>query len=334
MKTILILADESDESVQMVTKHLYDKSIDFAVFNTKRFPLEIGLSVVLDNNQLTGKIVLSDRTILTSDVGVIWNRRIHRPIIDSDISNQLIHDWTEEESYFALESFLSLMKDCPWMNPVFPEEKMRYNKLIQMSIAKQVGLEIPASIVSNMPSLVKDFYDSNGATVLKPLKIGFVHNPDGNQHILYTTYVPKDLFYENMDKISICPVFFQEKLEKEIELRIVVVGEKVFACAIDSQSNDVTAIDWRKQIFLDSYLPHAKFNLPDEVSAKCVDLTKRLGLLSGSIDMILTPDGRYVFLEINQNGQWGWLEVLTGLPISEAIAELLIEKSSYDKNSR
>lgn len=328
MKTILILADESDESVQMVVGHLHDRSADFAVFNTKKFPLEVGLSIVLDNNQLISKIALPNRTILTSDIGIIWNRRIHRPIIDSAVSNQLIYDWTEEECYFVLESFLSMIKDCSWMNPIFPEEKMRYNKLAQMNIAKQVGLEIPTSIVSNMSDTVKEFYDSNISIIIKPLKTGFMYDSDSGQHILYTTEVPKDLLCNNLDRINICPVFFQEKIEKKVELRIVVVGEKVFVCAIDSQSNAITATDWRQQIYLNKYLPHTIYDLPSDISVKCVRLVKQLGLLSGSIDMILTPDNRYVFLEINQNGQWGWIETLTGMPISEAIADLLIKKSS------
>lgn len=334
-KTILILADEADESVGMVARHLSRMSADFVIFDTKMFPSEIGLSIIMNGDQMDGKIFLKDKIISISDIGVVWNRRICKPVIDPSISNELIYDWTKEECYFALESFLSMIKDCKWMNPIFPEEKMRYNKLIQMKVASQVGLEVPKSIVSNISSTVKDFYDGNGATVLKPLKMGFAHNPDsGEQYILYTSQVPKDLFYKNINKIGICPVFFQEKIEKEVELRIVVVGEKVFACAIDSQSNETTAIDWRKQIFLNDYLPHNKFNLPDEISTRCVDLTRRLGLLSGSIDMILTPDGRYVFLEINQNGQWGWLEILTGLPISKAIANLLIEKSCSSESPR
>lgn len=326
MKTILILGDESDESIQMVGNHLYKRSADFIVFDTKKFPSEIGLSISMNGDKLIGDIILPDRAVSISDIGAVWNRRLYKPIIDSAISDQLVRSWTEEECYFVLESFLTMVNDCAWMNPIFPEEKVRYNKLIQMDIARKIGFEIPSSMVSNIPSVAKDFHSNNNATVIKPLKIGFAHNPDGRQHILYTTIVPRDLLYDNADKVRLCPVFFQEKIEKKMELRIIVVGQKVFACAIDSQSNETTATDWRKQIFLNEYLPHTRFNLPDQVSTQCVELAKRLGLLSGSIDMILTPDDRYVFLEINQNGQWGWIEILAGLPISEAIADLLIEK--------
>jgi hypothetical protein len=39
---------------------------------------------------------------------------------------------------------------------------------------------------------------------------------------------------------------------------------------------------------------------------------------------VLTPDGRYVVLEINPNGQYLWIEKATGLPISDAICDFLM----------
>ena len=67
--------------------------------------------------------------------------------------------------------------------------------------------------------------------------------------------------------------------------------------------------------------------MPDEIKKACVDLTKYYGLEFGAIDLVLTPEGNYVFLEINPNGQWAWIEVLTRLPISDAIANLLANPS-------
>ena len=54
-------------------------------------------------------------------------------------------------------------------------------------------------------------------------------------------------------------------------------------------------------------------------------LVERLGLCYGALDLVLTPDGRYVFLEINPSGQYLWIEVATGLPITAALCEMLIQ---------
>jgi len=52
-------------------------------------------------------------------------------------------------------------------------------------------------------------------------------------------------------------------------------------------------------------------------------LMRRLGLVYGAIDLRLTPDGRYVFLEINPAGQFLYVEQQTGQPIAAALAALL-----------
>jgi glutathione synthase/RimK-type ligase-like ATP-grasp enzyme len=64
--------------------------------------------------------------------------------------------------------------------------------------------------------------------------------------------------------------------------------------------------------------------LPEKVAQQCVDLVARSRLVYATIDLILTPDDRYVFLELNSAGEYGWIESLTGLPISEAIADYLL----------
>src|SRR5439155_11640005 len=84
-----------------------------------------------------------------------------------------------------------------------------------------------------------------------------------------------------------------------------------------------TKYDWRRYDL--EQTPHLPHQLPDDVAQRCVALTERLGVRYGAVDLILTPDGRYVFLEINPNGQYLWIEELTGLPISDAIRDLLMQ---------
>ena len=108
----------------------------------------------------------------------------------------------------------------------------------------------------------------------------------------------------------------------KVELRITVVGKNVFAAEIHSQQKEATRHDWRRDALA---LEHRNHPLPDDIKLKCIQLAKTFGLEFGAIDMILTPDGRYVFLEINPNGQWAWIEETTGLPISEALIELLCQ---------
>jgi glutathione synthase/RimK-type ligase-like ATP-grasp enzyme len=115
---------------------------------------------------------------------------------------------------------------------------------------------------------------------------------------------------------------FQGHIPKKFELRITVVDHEVLAAEIHSQSTQRTRLDWRH--YDHSHTPHRIHQLPERVRRACLDMVSRLGLRFGAIDMIVTPDDRYVFLEINPNGQWLWAEQQTGLPISDAVCAALL----------
>ncbi|HWN70612.1 MAG TPA: hypothetical protein VNM90_23390, partial [Haliangium sp.] len=122
------------------------------------------------------------------------------------------------------------------------------------------------------------------------------------------------------------PVLFQARVPKQVELRITVAGESVLAAEIHSQSTKRTQIDWRH--YDQGHTPYRAHALPDEIRRACLALVARLGLRFGAIDMIVTPDDRYVFLEINPSGQWMWIENETGLPISDAVCDTLLGAST------
>jgi glutathione synthase/RimK-type ligase-like ATP-grasp enzyme len=119
------------------------------------------------------------------------------------------------------------------------------------------------------------------------------------------------------------PMIFQPCLDKRVEVRVTVVGNRVFAAEIHSQRNGRTRIDSRLDF---ERTPHYAHELPEPIAEKCCALTARLELAYSTIDLIVTPDEEYVFLELNPNGQYLWIEKITGLPISEAIADHLTSK--------
>ena len=120
----------------------------------------------------------------------------------------------------------------------------------------------------------------------------------------------------------VAPLVIQEYVPKSLEVRATVVGSQVFAAAIHSQQSQRARHDWRHYDF--DKTPHEAHTLPEGVSSLCIQLVQSLSLNFGAIDLVLTPDGRYVFLEINPSGQWLWIEELTDLPIGDAIADCLL----------
>jgi glutathione synthase/RimK-type ligase-like ATP-grasp enzyme len=181
--------------------------------------------------------------------------------------------------------------------------------------------------VTNSPADFLDFYrQHNGQVVYKQIGAAFIQYA-GDKFIRFTEVVSKrDVAYAQ--SVRSCPLIFQAYVPKRVELRVTVVGREVFPAEIHSQQTNQTRHDWRRYDFGKTlYQPH---KLPSEVRERCLELVERLGLCYGAIDLVVTPDGRYVFLEINPNGQYLWVELATGMPISEAICDLLLSEAPAD----
>jgi len=125
-----------------------------------------------------------------------------------------------------------------------------------------------------------------------------------------------------LDLIRITPGIFQERIDKAYELRITVIGASIFAVKIDSQALAEAQLDWRHA---QHDVAYEAVSLPSEVAMKIKAFMEFLGLTYGAFDFIVTPEGRYVFLEVNPGGAYMWIEAATGLPITSAIADALIE---------
>jgi glutathione synthase/RimK-type ligase-like ATP-grasp enzyme len=226
-----------------------------------------------------------------------------------------------ESEWFIKGSVLALdqRSRIAWMS--HPANiQMAESKLYQLSTANSLGFKLPETLVSNDPGEVRDFFTKKqGKIIAKPLGLGYFDYGD-HQTSVYTNLVEwKHLQDDNSIRVS--PVIFQELIPKRFDIRITIVGKRVFAVAIDSQSVESAKIDWRRTDTPE--LPHIIHDLPPSLEAKCLEYMLALGLNYGALDFVVTPDEEYIFLEINPNGQWVWMEDMLGLPISESIAAWL-----------
>jgi glutathione synthase/RimK-type ligase-like ATP-grasp enzyme len=226
------------------------------------------------------------------------------------------------ESVAALEGFLDGLHGARWVNPPAREREAE-NKLRQLRVAAGAGLRVPRTLVTNDPWRAREFYEGLGGAVvaklLRPLSVSMGDAP----LFVYTSEVTaRDL--EDAETLRHCPMVFQERVEKERELRVACVAGKFFAGAIDARKSARGATDWRRAGVGEVSWEHAE--LPGAVAVALTALMSRLGLAYGAVDLIRTPSGEHVFLEVNPGGEWGMLERDLGLPISEAIADALLEE--------
>lgn len=325
---ILILSNEKEHSVEGVVKHLKKMGEKLYRFNTETFPKNKAFTVMLRDNDVCGSLrtindsVLKDTTINWENIKSVWYRRPAFPEMIDSIRGDF-REFGINESRAALWSLYTSM-DARWVNPPLLSSKLlEDNKLYQMKIAQSVGLTVPDTIISNNFEDVLSFASTYKNLAVKPLYTTVFREGNSDLLFLYTNKITRKEISDREREIGLCPIMLQEYIEKKVELRITIVGQEIFACAIHSQDSKQTLHDWRKYDF--SGVKHEKYRLPDDIKSYLFKLMESLGLLYGAIDMIITPNDEYVFLEINPNGQWGWIEELTGMQISKSIACLLAE---------
>lgn len=205
-----------------------------------------------------------------------------------------------------------------WMSQPAAVWQAEY-KPFQLSLATEVGFQIPRTIVTNDPSAIRAAFAEFGSMIVKPTKSGYVIHK-GQEFSIFTSRVLEEHLGE-LDDARLSPAIYQALIPKRFDVRVTIVGQRIFAAAIDSQSDPAASIDWRHGN--NPRLPHHQITLPDDVNCKLLRMMESLRLTFGAIDMIETVAGEYVFLEVNPSGQWLWLDDMLGLGISDAIADWL-----------
>lgn len=246
----------------------------------------------------------------------VWFRRVTLPDLDLDITEAEYQYY-----YLELESFLSNLWHSisanKWLS--VPDDIYKAeNKILQLKVASLIGFSIPKTLVSYDYDEIKSFYlGCNANIIIKPLHSGRIDESQSRCGQIFTSGISG----EDLDKLresQPLPSIYQENIPKDIEVRVTVVGCRVYAASVDSKANQNTQTDWRKE-----KLKFERFSLSDDIKEKCITLVKKLNLNFGAIDLIKKPNGDFVFLEINPNGQWVWIENDTGLKISHAIIDFL-----------
>lgn len=211
----------------------------------------------------------------------------------------------QERIYAAAEAEHTLFGllyslDCYWVSHPLAIRSAQF-KSEQLNRAYKMGFIIPESIISNAPSDVISFKNAlNSDMIFKAMSSSDLCasevEDEQRQNIGITTTVIDDLAMENIDSVVLTPCHFQGYVEKEYELRVTVIENNVFAAKIDSQLDERTKIDFRD---FSVGIPYTAVSLPQNIAQRCIDYISSYGLNYGALDLIVTQDERYVFLENN-----------------------------------
>ncbi len=310
---ILIVTNREDLTADFVIMEMQKRGLSYIRFNTEDFPLNAVSTVGEDYATL--RLEKSSKEISLDNVESVWYRRPVAPGFTNDFEPGSKTFIARESSDFLLGIWRGLK--CRWIN--HPDNlRLASGKVEQLSRMRKMGLRVPRTVITNDPKAASEFYSANcGKVIAKPVSTN--HGElDGHEFILYTNLVSNQSL-ALLDTVRYSPVIFQERVEKISDIRVTVVGSQVFATEIHSQSLASAQLDWRHDAL---NLRHTPYKLPDHIEDQCLRLVRSYGLIFGTIDLVRTI-ADYVFLELNPNGQWGWIEIMTGQPISKQLIAML-----------
>lgn len=141
----------------------------------------------------------------------------------------------------------------------------------------------------------------------------------------------RDVSSASMEQFQLVPSFCQKKIEKAFELRVVAIDGTLFAFKILSQDYKLTSTDWR---YGNHFLPFEPYDVEDYLHGLICDFMERVGLFSGSIDLMVDHDDTTWFLEVNPTGAWAWLDPLVGGRISDTFAASFAKRLYSVKQGR
>ncbi len=320
---VVILSNSLDFHADEVERVLLKRGANVFRLNTDRFSADDVRLVFKESGG--SSLSIGERTLPFNSVASVLYRRPES--LEVNVQDEHQREFAEKEAgeffnqlYFGLDVF--------WVSKYQALEFAR-RKLPQLNIARSLGMSTPLTLITNSPDEVRDFFrHCRGNIIYKTLKSPVIKPGDGPElwGVPTTRLTSEHLDY--IDLVRSTGGIFQEYVDKLYEVRVTVIGREVFAAQIDSQTVPEASVDWREAVDFQKVKVEA-YELPELVANQCVSIVEAYGLEFGAIDLVRTPSGRYVFLEINCNGQWLWVEELTGQKLLESMVRLLMLEHPY-----
>jgi glutathione synthase/RimK-type ligase-like ATP-grasp enzyme len=300
--TKLLIVTRADDSHAMTVKQALEKQkhqVD--LWYPAEYPAKLAYSCVISDKKIAWNIC-GESWKAKQHYDVVWYRRPAQPMLPDNLHPDDISNAKRENTVFTQNLWQLIYPDAKWINSVSASIKAN-SKLLQLNIASSAGLKIPDTLISNDPRLIKNCIAKNDL-VYKTLHPMIWLNKD-ELRLTYTRNI--SLADLPSDKtLRSTPGIYQEKISKQYELRVTYFGNRYIAVKIDSQRLDSAKMDWReaptKKLSLE------KVTLPDTIDKACRTVMANLGIIFGCFDLIVTPDDDYYFLEVNEQGQFLWIE--------------------------
>ncbi len=305
---VLVVTSSKDMTADYLLGRLRTAGIQVVRFNTDIKSSEIDISF----NGIETSLSISGTTLFPNEISHVWLRRPVPFGGEGDSGGEQKFEAGELTS--AVEGFFAQIPLRKWMN--HPTKNFLASlKIEQLAKAKEFGLEIPETLVTKNKIEFLEFWKKcNGSVIIKPLSVGYVENEKGSDSLIYTRQILEaDL--DTFEDDFVCPTLFQRLIKKKNDIRICWVDGKLEGVALRKVKSDGQQIvDIRRDNM--TGVVYSRLEIPTPVSLALGRLMESYELRFAAIDMMEDLEGNWIFLEINPNGQWAWLDIAGGQDIA------------------
>jgi glutathione synthase/RimK-type ligase-like ATP-grasp enzyme len=310
--TILILSSVGDAHAQAVMDALAAQGSSAELVDLSEFPTRLSLAMAFEGGRRRLELRRRGGGMLDLDsINAVWWRRPQPFRLSADV-DRAHQRFALSEAATAFQGLYQSL-DAYWVNEP-ARDAVASHKPYQLALAQKIGLEIPPTLMTNDVEEARAFWRRHEGEVIYKQFIALRESWRETRRLK-----PED--ETQADSIGHAPVIFQKHVPAVADLRVTAVGGVFYAAA-----TDVREADYPQDVRLNLDAKYREHELPPEMITKLCELMNRLGLTYGALDLRLTPEGRYVFLEVNPAGQFLYIEQATGQPIAAALAQSLMKK--------
>lgn len=264
-------------------------------------------------------------------IKVIWYRRFYYDYTLKSNKSDKFYDKLSEETSFELRKIFDhlgyIFRKCIWV-PDF--NSIEINKLTQIAYAKEVGLNLPETIITNSKKELISFSNLHNKNIItKPVSDGsrsyYFH--EGFTYFAFTKKLTPQLIDDLPDYFF--PSLFQQALESSYEVRVFVLGKQIYSTAnlFDGKKENIDL-----KVYSNEFrMRNLTYKLPNDEKKKILRFMKLAKLNTGSFDFLKTIENKYYFLEVNPVGQYGSPSYQSNYYLEKEIANYLIQKENEYK---
>ncbi|GAA4789633.1 ATP-grasp ribosomal peptide maturase [Streptomyces ziwulingensis] len=307
--TVLILTCEEDITADMVVLHLNESGVPVLRLDPADLTDSVALSGEFAHGVFRGHLSAGGRLVSIGGLRSVWVRRPGAAAARAAAPSA----WLTEEAGQAL---YGMLRGCGarWMNHPDAARRARH-KPWQLRLAQECALPVPATLITTFPRAAREFAERHPDLVVKPVSGAHPQDPP---RAVPTSRVPPETDFA---AVAFGPTLLQRRVPKRADVRLTVVGDRLLAARKATAAGaDPDEVDVR---FAASCEPWRPAEVAPRVAEAVLEYMRQARLAYGAFDFAEDGDGTWWFLECNQSGQFGFVEVDTGQPIARTIAEWL-----------